>query len=105
MPLYEYACDGCGRFERWRHYATAGEPADCPHCGTTAPRVFGPPFVRSPAGPFAGAGRTVRERVERSHTGEPVRTETAPRGPSVHHVLEHGRGHRHTAARPWLMGH
>ncbi|WP_109482414.1 zinc ribbon domain-containing protein [Paraburkholderia sp. C35] len=39
MPVYDYECAGCGRFETVRRIAERDEPADCPHCGASAERV------------------------------------------------------------------
>jgi putative FmdB family regulatory protein len=62
MPIYEYACAACGRFELRRSVAQAGRPAACPHCGASAPRRYGPPNLI----PARGALARGRERSERS---------------------------------------
>jgi len=107
VPIYEYRCTACGPFEARRDHTRAGEPGTCPSCGTAAPRAFAAPFVRSPAGPFASVSREVRARVERSHTGEPVRSEGAlPAGrrfDEVMHGMRHAH-HRHAPRQPWLIG-
>jgi putative FmdB family regulatory protein len=39
MPLYEYLCDDCGRFEMMRRVSERDEPALCPECHAQAERV------------------------------------------------------------------
>lgn len=64
MPSYEYLCECGTRFDRLEPIAKADLPADCPECGTEAPRVLST-FVAGPARapradfsgvPFASAG-------------------------------------------------
>jgi putative FmdB family regulatory protein len=51
MPLYEYACPGCGlRFERLER-VSAPAPCPCPTCGAAAPRLLGAPALQ-----FKGSG-------------------------------------------------
>lgn len=39
MPIYEYACPGCGReFQKRVSMSSADERQDCPHCGGTHAR-------------------------------------------------------------------
>ena len=33
MPLYEYACDGCGKISEISHRLSEPSPTDCPSCG------------------------------------------------------------------------
>jgi len=41
MPIYPFACDGCGaEFEVMRRPAAMREPAPCPACGGPTRRVF-----------------------------------------------------------------
>jgi putative FmdB family regulatory protein len=39
MPVYEYLCEGCGRFTLMRSMSEYELPADCPLCQASAPRV------------------------------------------------------------------
>ncbi|WP_324294232.1 zinc ribbon domain-containing protein [Burkholderia cenocepacia] len=39
MPMYEYACPGCGVFDARRMVSERDIPACCPRCGQHAPRV------------------------------------------------------------------
>jgi putative FmdB family regulatory protein len=38
--MYEYLCEECGPFAEVRPMAEYDRPLDCPHCGSTAPRVI-----------------------------------------------------------------
>jgi putative FmdB family regulatory protein len=40
VPVYEYACAGCGDFTALRPMAAYREPQPCPGCGVPAPRVL-----------------------------------------------------------------
>jgi putative FmdB family regulatory protein len=40
MPTYDYHCARCGDFDALRRIADRNAPAPCPHCGTTAQRVY-----------------------------------------------------------------
>lgn len=45
MPLYDYACPGCGPFSASRPLREFDQPADCPACGAPAPRRLTVPAV------------------------------------------------------------
>jgi putative FmdB family regulatory protein len=47
LPTYGYQCGPCGGFTLVRPMAQAGDPAECPDCGSGARRVFGLPALRS----------------------------------------------------------
>lgn len=52
MPLYEYACDACGRSEeRLRRVAERDEPLACPACGAAAHPVLSAAAVHAGGGP------------------------------------------------------
>ena len=40
MPTYDYDCPSCGGFEAIRGISARNEPAACPSCGTSSPRVL-----------------------------------------------------------------
>ena len=43
MPTYEYLCPRCNlKFELKRSFSEASEDATCPHCQSSAKRVFSP---------------------------------------------------------------
>jgi putative FmdB family regulatory protein len=46
MPVYNYECPRCGDFEAIRPVALFDQPADCPDCGTAAPRLLSAPISR-----------------------------------------------------------
>jgi putative FmdB family regulatory protein len=91
MPLYAFACAGCGAFELVRPMARAGEPVACPGCGSEARRVFTPPGLALLAAPVRGA----LDSQERSaHEPDVVTTKRGRPLP-----------HRHAPAPPWVMSH
>ncbi|HEX7864809.1 MAG TPA: FmdB family zinc ribbon protein [Variovorax sp.] len=45
MPLYDYACESCGRFCATRPLKEFDQPAPCPRCGAMAPRALGVPAL------------------------------------------------------------
>jgi putative FmdB family regulatory protein len=40
MPMYDYACAGCGGFDAFRSSADRDLPAPCPDCGADSQRVM-----------------------------------------------------------------
>ena len=40
MPIYEFKCLECGRFEEFRPISRSGEVAYCPRCGGHGRKVF-----------------------------------------------------------------
>jgi putative FmdB family regulatory protein len=40
MPIYDFECAGCGRFEIARRIAERDDAAACPSCGESAARVI-----------------------------------------------------------------
>ncbi len=40
MPTYDYECPDCGGFEAIRSISARNDPADCPSCSQSAPRVM-----------------------------------------------------------------
>ena len=45
MPLYDFKCETCGIFDKWRPLAEADPPVLCPSCETVAKRIFSPPII------------------------------------------------------------
>ena len=43
MPVYDYLCPHCGSFEQLRPLAQSAQDADCPDCGSAAPRMVSAP--------------------------------------------------------------
>ena len=92
MPVYDFLCEHCGPFERWRPFAEAGEPMACSSCGRGARRVYSVPNTRRLPSALSGA----LDRAEKSaHEPDVVRRR----------VAEAGRGHHHGQGRPWTLGH
>ncbi|MDW5598883.1 zinc ribbon domain-containing protein [Conexibacter stalactiti] len=100
MPIYEFACRGCGPFDVQRPMARAAEPADCPGCGTPAARIFSAPASRAPIAAGVRAGLAAEERSRDA----PQRVN----GSQIGHGHA-GHNHRHThgtsGGRPWQLSH
>lgn len=45
MPLYDYACEACGRFSATRPLKEFDRPVPCPRCAAMAPRALGVPAL------------------------------------------------------------
>lgn len=104
MPIYEFACQGCGPFDVVRPMAQAADPADCPGCGAGAARVFSTPAGRAPIAAGVRAGLAAEERSRDA----PQRVNGSQIG--------HGHGHHHhhhsgakpatsNGGRPWQISH
>jgi putative FmdB family regulatory protein len=110
LPLYEFICDGCGPFERWRDHRQAAQAMACPACGQPARRIFSTPAARAPRAMrlMTGVGPEGRDRIVRAHTGEPRIVSEAPVGTRVSGGLAgplHIHGRPHPPSRPWQVGH
>jgi putative FmdB family regulatory protein len=110
MPDYQYLCDVCGPFDRWRDHREASHPMSCPACARPARRIFSPPAARTPRNMLmmAGMGPEGRARTVRAYTGEPAVISGPPTGTRVTGGLNgplhiHDRPHR--PSRPWQVGH
>jgi putative FmdB family regulatory protein len=90
VPIYAFACPGCGPFDLRRPMAAATEPAWCPTCGGAAERVFTPPGLAILARPMRRA-----LEVEEKSGHEPA-VVTEKRGRPLPRI--------HTAAPPWTAG-
>ncbi len=63
MPLYEYQCDTCGRFELIRKFSDP--PLDvCPTCGAAVRKL-----VSSPAFQFKGSGFYITDYPKKDQPG------------------------------------
>jgi putative FmdB family regulatory protein len=90
MPLYEFECRACGRFEAARPMDRASSPLRCPTCRRTAPRVLSAVAI----GHHARAPARTEPRHVVKRPASQQRSPPPPR-PSAH------AGH----GRPWMMGH
>jgi putative FmdB family regulatory protein len=64
VPLYEYQCPTCGRFEVIRKFSDA-PLSDCPTCGKPITKLFSAPAIQ-----FKGAGWYVTDYAKKSTNGE-----------------------------------
>lgn len=45
MPIYEFSCTGCDRFEQNHPMGSVPDLVDCPVCGTPARRMMSAPHL------------------------------------------------------------
>lgn len=64
MPLYEYQCPTCGRFELIRKFSDSPLKA-CPNCGQGVTKLFSAPAIQ-----FKGAGWYVTDYAKKSSGGD-----------------------------------
>ena len=109
MPLYDYACEGCGPFRDWQPMSAASAPVECPTCGVPAPRAITAPFIAN----MNPNSRIAHQRNEKSADAPEVMSRkemdrlgakrAGARGRHHHgHAHRHGHGH---SGRPWMVGH
>lgn len=91
MPVYEYRCEPCGPFERWRDHRESGEPR-CPECGASARRVYSAPAFTA----YTKAEKEVRRRAERGSEPQVAGRQSAG-DPSPKP--------RKSGGRPWQISH
>jgi putative FmdB family regulatory protein len=60
MPLYEYQCEKCGRFERIVKFSDPPLAA-CPTCGGTVQKLFSSPAIQ-----FKGSGFYITDYAKKS---------------------------------------
>jgi len=94
MPLYEFECRDCGRFEASRPIDRALAPLRCPTCRRQAPRVLSAVAIGRGHG-----GRGARAPT----TGAEPRRVVKPAGTLQGHAAGHAPHPAH--GRPWMMGH
>jgi putative FmdB family regulatory protein len=69
MPLYEYQCGRCGRFELIRKFSDP--PVEvCPTCGAEVQKLLSSPAIQ-----FKGAGWYVTDYAKKSGGGEGGKSE------------------------------
>ena len=109
MPVYDYACPGCGVFTAFRPMSAFRDPCACPDCGGDAPRAF----LTAPAlaGMDAGRRRAIATNERSAH--EPRRSSAHASGCSC---CSGGKASSRTAvsasgaksfpgSRPWQISH
>lgn len=94
MPRYEFLCEGCGPFERWRDHREASAPMCCPSCEGAARRVYSMPGfnVTSKDGKKA---RLLNEQGSEPRLVERPRAEEPALQPKP----------RRVGGRPWQISH
>lgn len=87
MPVYEFACESCGGFERRLSMSEVGAVAECPGCGGVSGRVYSMPGLGS-------SGNSRREGA-----GEPKLSRRPEQSSAT------GRARPVRGGRPWQVGH
>ena len=77
MPIYQFECDACGRFDAMRSIADRNLPHLCPQCGTQTTRVV-----------TSGAMLALMPQAQRAAHSTNERSAHAP-------VSSKAYGHRH----------
>lgn len=96
MPIYQFACEGCGPFDLQRPMAEAAAPAACPDCAGAARRVFLAPASKTPLAAGVRAGLAAEEQSREA----PRRVNGREIGHGHHHH-QHANG----GSRPWQLSH
>ena len=76
MPLYEYQCAHCGRFEVIRKFSDAPLRA-CPTCGRDVQKLLSAPAIQ-----FKGTGWYITDYARKAPAGEGGSKDAAASGPS-----------------------
>lgn len=92
MPVYEYCCESCGVFERWRDHRQSGEEISCPECGAAARRVYSAPAFTA----HTKADKEIRRRMDLSPEPQVAGRQSAG-DPSPRP--------RKSGGRPWQISH
>jgi putative FmdB family regulatory protein len=71
VPLYEYQCPKCGRFEVIRKFSDAPLSA-CPTCGREVQKLLSAPAIQ-----FKGSGWYVTDYARKSSGGDSAKGEAA----------------------------
>ena len=75
MPLYEYACQKCGRHTDKIEPVVGPHLKKCPHCGGKVESVITAPAIK-----FKGSGWYVTDYAGKSALGESPEKSDAPKG-------------------------
>ena len=113
MPTYDYACNDCGGFDAFRLLANRNEPATCPDCKGSSPRVFAtaPRLALMDSGTRNAMATNERAQHEPKSSAEYARLRhptgcgccsTAQRGAT----LQAPNGNKaFPSKRPWMISH
>jgi putative FmdB family regulatory protein len=71
VPLYEYQCPECGRFERIQKFADA-PLSECPTCGQAVQRLLSAPAIQ-----FKGSGWYITDYARKGGSGASSAASTA----------------------------
>ena len=109
MPVYDYACEGCGPFTALRPMAAFRDPCACPDCGGEAPRAF----LTAPNLAGMDAGRRRAMATNERSANEPRLSSKHGAGcgccsgakPSARTARSAGGAKSFPSSRPWMISH
>jgi putative FmdB family regulatory protein len=104
MPLYDYRCAHCDReFSELRPIARCSEPADCPGCSASAPRVISAPRLNTMRADLRMAHQTNERSAHQPRTTQKHQCGAgcSHHGSQAQPALKQASGGK----RPWMLGH
>lgn len=110
MPMYDYACEGCGEFAALRPLAQWRDPAACPQCGAMSGRIIGGAPAISALSSAVNRARAVNERSAHeprsSRAGHGMNCGCCSGGRAAGKTRTTADGAKSFAgARPWMISH
>lgn len=84
VPLYEYQCGACGRFELIQKFSDAPLSA-CPTCGGEVHKLLSAPAIQ-----FKGTGWYITDYARKSSGGEGKKTDGGKEGGSTDKAAKEG---------------
>ncbi len=104
MPVYEYFCENCAEeFSMLQPMSRCSEPAPCPQCELSAPRVISAPRLNT----MRADVRSAHQVNERS-AHQPKMAQGHRCGAGCSHNAPDAKPQlkqANTAKRPWMIGH
>ena len=104
MPLYDYECARCGAFSDLRPMAESADPAPCPGCGGSAPRIL----VSTPMLATLDAGSRLAHARNEKSAHAPRRLHPAGCGCCAPRAAKSAKPaglKSFPGARPWMISH
>ena len=109
MPIYDYACGGCGEFSALRPLAQWRDPADCPQCGASSERIVGGAPAISALSSAVNRARAANERSANeprsSRAGHGMNCGCCSGGRKSGKTRWRRTAPNLSPARPWMISH